>query len=355
MTRPPTYRGLLDQAQALLDQTLDGPIETTGMTAGRARLVSVVARHTDFLVDTFHECRSRDHAIEFADGLNAFRPSMECYRPMRGEPWHDAAELVGLAHDLFATHIGPDRQRLSPFVPAFDDDAALRYALARIGQVALLATAGRHGFHDSYRQVLASVRQPAYELLVRLGPTPVARSLATLEPRMLALPALDDDPYLAATDTVRYLRQLLHRQVHGLEPSTLGTVRSTVMVAFLAHEALLRQPGRRHEPAVVDARARLGRLGAQLSARPMIAPRSPQLREATSRASALLRALDIPAHTDPATLARVARDLAGDIEPVGRHLPPTELAEHRWAGLGRRRWVPANTAPEPDRAGRTLP
>jgi hypothetical protein len=265
---------------------------------------------------------------------------MEDHPPRRGEPWHDAAELLGLAHDLLGTHIGPNRERLSPFAPDQDDLDAFRYALSRVGHLALRATAGSTTEQKSDR--LVTVATPAYELVTRLGPVVRAGSLADLEPRALRPPDPDPDAVVAATDTLRYLRQLVYPAVRRWQPTTTAAVKFTTMAAYLGHTALLRRPGTgRDHPELRASCARLARVGATLAARPTVTPAEPHLQATATDAAHRLRDLTIPAGTATARLATAARTLGDDVHALVPLIPRAELPRKEWATrLGRRLWAP---------------
>jgi hypothetical protein len=122
VSRPPLYGELMRRADDTLTRAIEQPLwppeREQAKRAGRARLVSVAARHTELLLESFQYGWAHDAAAAFAAAVSRHRAGMEEIPPSRGEPWHDAAELFGVAHDLLATHIGPDGRRLSPFVPS---------------------------------------------------------------------------------------------------------------------------------------------------------------------------------------------------------------------------------------------
>jgi hypothetical protein len=332
-----------DTLSRAIAQPLWPPEREQVKRAGRSRLVSVAARHTELLLENFQHGWAHDAAADFADTVTRYRPGMEQIPPSRGDPWHDAAELFGVAHDLLATHIGPHGRRLSPFVPGYDDDHSLRHALSRMANLTMRATIGDNPTADSRSEhCLITVRQAGFELLTRLGPTPPARQLEELEPRALAMPKLGDEPVAAATDAVRYVRQAAHPYVHGWTPVTMAIVKFTVMPAFLAHDTVLRSQ-RRPDQRLAAAHQTLSRLGTKLSVRPFVTPPPVDLRDAAVETSKRLRGLRIPDGCDTARLIAAAAGLADDVREMARRIPNDEIAHSQWGpSLGRRQWVPSD-------------
>jgi hypothetical protein len=213
-----------------------------------------------------------------------------------------------------------------------------------MANLAMLAAVGDSPSADTADEhVLVSVRPAAFELLTRLGPTPSARQLDELEPRMLAMPDLDDDPLAAPTDAAGYVRQAAHPYVQGWMPVSMAIVKFTVMPAFLAHDSVLRsqqQPDRR----LAATHQTLSRLGTKLSVRPFVTPPPVDLRDAATETSKRLRGLRIPDGCHTARLTIAATGLAADVLEMARRLPNTEVAYSLWGpSLGRRRWVPSNS------------
>jgi hypothetical protein len=342
VTRPPTYGELIETAGAVVAHAMDTRRDSrTAQMRGSRRLVSVAARHAAFLAESFALGQAHEAAKLFAHDLARNAIELGDEPPDRAEPWRCAADLLGVAHDLLATHLGPDCERLSPFAPAHDDQAALRYALSNVGQLVLLATGDLHRFRRSH--VVTEAGAAGYRLLVRLGPTAPALTLRELQPLMLTMPDPDPDPLLSAVDAMRFLRQAVYAQVIGREQVTLGVVKDVTRIAFVSHDLLARRPGAPADPELRAAQAALGRFGARLQNRPAVTPRPAEFRDAALDTNERLLALRLTADSDADGLAqlRAAADgLAADLRHLARQCPRAERPEiHRTIG-GRRRWLP---------------
>jgi hypothetical protein len=318
--------------------------------AGRSRLVSVAARHLAFLVECFRPCRATEDAAMFFADVSLHHEAMETTRPDHVGAFHRAADLLGVAHDLFASHIGPGRERLSPFAPGFDDEAALRYLLVAVADVVLRATNNPATFGRDGR-ALPGTRRAGYALLARLGPTPRVAAVADLQPLLLRMPDPDPDPVRSAVDAVDYLRQVVHRHTrHGGEPPTLGTVRAAVLVAFVAHDVLRRHPDAPPDRDRVARLDRLGRAGARLNNRPAVAPPDPQLRATVLTTYRRLLAIPLTrGGSDPAALHRLgdtSRALAGQVTLLLERLPSAELPVYYLRPSGQGTWRPARIRPD---------
>jgi hypothetical protein len=351
VTAAPRYAELVEAAGHHADLAVADnlAVRSAHGRTGRSRLVSVAARHAGFLIESFRPCRAADDAARFVADLRWHHDTMESTRPDHVGRFHQAADLLGVAHDLLASHLGPGRERLSPFAPGYDDEPALRYLLATVADVVLRATSnpatpGRDA------DALPGTRRAGYELLARLGPTPRVAAVADLQPLLLAMPEADPDPVQSAADAVDYLRQLVHRHTRpGGEPPTLGTVRAAVLVGFGAHDVLRRHPDAPPDPDRATRQGRLGRTGARLNNRPVVAPPDPRLRGTVLTTYRRLLAIPLTrGASDPAGLHRLAGTtcgLAGAVTPLLERLPAVELPVYylRPSGLGT--WRPALIRP----------
>jgi hypothetical protein len=352
VSRAPRYSELVEAAGHHADLAVADnlAVRSAHGRTGRSRLVSVAARHISFLVECFRPCRAADDATRFVAGVRPHRDTMESTTPNHVGRFHKAADLLGVAHDLFASHLGPGRERLSPFAPRFDDEPALRYLLATVADVVLRAT-NNPATPGRDADALPGTRQAGYELLARLGPTPRVAAVADLQPLLLRMPDPDPDPVASAVDAVDYLRQVVHRHTRpGGQPPTLGTVRAAVLVGFVAHDVLRRHPDAPPDPDRATRQRRLGRTGARLNNRPALAPPDPQLRDTILTTYRRLLAIPLtPGGVDPAALHRLAdttRGLADDVTPLLARLPTAELPVYHLRPSGHGTWRPARTRPD---------
>jgi hypothetical protein len=346
VSRPPAYAELVDLAGRHADHGAAlGPWHGGARArTGRRRLVSVAARHVPFLLSCFQPCQAAEDAARFVAEIHRHEGELESTHPDPAEPLHRAAQLLGAAHDLLASHLGPDRERRSPLAPGHDDEPALRYLLGNVADVVLRATADP-ATTELPHLTLPAARQAGYQMLARLGPIPVVPAVADLRPLLLAMPDADDDPVLAACDAVRHLRQVVFWQVQGVHTARLGPLRAAILVAFLAHDVLRTHPDHPPDPDADRRQHHLGRNGARLDNRPSMSGFDPDLRATVRTTYQRLRAIPrTPGGTDPARLselAHAARDLAGDVDRLDQALPPAELPVFTRGRSGRGRWGPA--------------
>ncbi|MGH3366723.1 MAG: hypothetical protein ACRDOY_05935, partial [Nocardioidaceae bacterium] len=150
-----------------------------------------------------------------------------------GGAWADAAASLRLAHDVLASHLGPDRQYLTPDSHLVDQPEARRNGLSLLGALALTnalaaqrlglrvaevggAGATRRGAERAlfdYERVVG----PAERLVACGGPAPRAGDLSHLRPATRTLPVIETgvDPLTAALIRVDWLAQRAHDAARG--------------------------------------------------------------------------------------------------------------------------------------------
>ena len=287
MAAPVTYRELLEDA--------------AGELSGLHSLVSVPFRDPEDALKTFAALRrfaatSIRHASllaphdDLVQALPRLRPPQVTAFVETGAIPHPAGrailrsrELVGAAHDLLATHLGPDRQHRTPdaaLIDAIGPESSALHTVASLLVTAgvahqslarramnVLPIAGRYaGPVVRVLQEGAAVLEPAALLMDRLhwqGADP-ADELGRLTPAtMLSTLTADTDPRAHVDHLAQVLSRLrvaAHRQGRGELPAGAGTMRALTAVAAGLIRRDLDSPDRmrrgRGETAALRAAAR---------------------------------------------------------------------------------------------------
>ncbi len=143
MTAPLTYGGLLNEApRALADLHVAvgvpyrSHVESLETLEAWRRLVATSVRHAALLAPN-------DPLVRALPRLRPSRQSMTASDVAEPHPARRALalaeQLVGLAHDVLGTHLGPDRQHRTPDVLLIDDAESVRPALRTLSSVLLTA------------------------------------------------------------------------------------------------------------------------------------------------------------------------------------------------------------------------
>ena len=164
---------------------------------GFRRLMGTIARHADLVVDTAEP--------RLGKKLATWKPYVEASTYVPGEPWHEAARAVALGNDVLAAHLGPYRERLTPWAVDVNDSGVRHEVLRNCAELVLAAL---RGVHDVARAVVtASADHAELRRAARALPTQAADTVrvaidtlagradtTTGMDRIAAPPLTGDDP-----------------------------------------------------------------------------------------------------------------------------------------------------------------
>jgi hypothetical protein len=189
--RAPTYGEVLDETEhhvlAAIDalhQITPNATNTATAIAGHVRLLHASAVHASFLADESgvltDRTRRGTRAIQaFCDALSPWRRTkLDAASRDRTGPWHAAADRLGIAHDILATHIGPAHEPRSLEAAALREPGASATALQRLAAIVDVAVLAAPRLARQARQ---STPDATTELALLEGHTmPLGIAAATL-------------------------------------------------------------------------------------------------------------------------------------------------------------------------------
>lgn len=254
MIGPVTYRELMDDAAGALTgvHTLSSvgfrdPADAVDTAAAWRRLVATGIRHAVLLAP--HD--------DLVAALPRLRPARRPVRPGGNGPLHPAGqallrsgELLGLAHDVLASHLGPERQHRTPDAALIESSGPYSPALRALSSMVLTAAVSHQALaRRSLELAPAPSRVPAPVTRILREGVAVLGPAARLHDRARAGEQVDDRlgrlaaaTALTAPDTragpagqlagaLSRLRVAAHRQGHGELPAGAATMRALTAVA----------------------------------------------------------------------------------------------------------------------------
>jgi len=260
---PATYGELIDTAE-LHVATATAPATTAAidLRAVHAQLLG----YQRFL-------RAAGDLLALLTHLNGRRPPGLCRladlltavprRDTTATAWTRAATTLGAAHDLLATHLGPDREIRSPDALAITSDTGTALALRQVGLLLLngatatdrLTYTARtaqvrcpekpipqglsHALTVTNRTILLHAKAALWDLDQELA-APPSSNLAQIRAAVTRLPlAATTDGFESSLAALRALRELSFRQARGRSPASPASVRDlTLLAAALTHPDL---------------------------------------------------------------------------------------------------------------------
>jgi len=245
------------EVQEALRRAMTGSGSIDRKLAGRRLVLSVAARHLDFIATQHVSTRERQQIEPLRHALAPYRASWET-GPHPNGPWLRAARALGVANDILVSHHGTGFPFRSPFA-IYGDPGSWRCAVAGTAELVASAASGTAGHWLPERLQITRLAVPA--AFAAHPPPAQAGGTAIEQLHVLHVGLPFDDPSHPAESALaafsEYLR-LAHLQTIQPGPTSLGVVRFTAVISAMAFSTVerLAGPDSMSRSLAVDASAR---------------------------------------------------------------------------------------------------